>query len=1429
MATQVRDVVAFRDDLLFDGAVNVDWFLDDPEKAVVAAQAFVFHGPQYHGVTQADVGTTHGHRLEDTATFARSVVRRCCGLEDEPFALAIAGYGTGKSHLALALAVLLSDPTGAAADTVLRAIEAADATLGAETGAMLAEQKRPVLVVALNGMRSFDLTAEVTRQVMHQVRAGELDTRRLEELRPRFIQAANMVRMSSESIVGELVDECDAPDVEALLDALNDQDEVIYARVQEFYAARGMAIRALGGESVRDVIEAAATEYCGEGKPFARLLVLFDEFGRYTEFATLRSQVAGSGALQDLFEGIQAHADVACFVGFIQFELNAYVQRVAPEFRNEILRYVTRYQTARKAYLSINLETLLASLLEKRKPEQLDSWFDTEQALQKSEDVMGAINKWFPQSPNHLLWTTPEQFHGVIRKGCWPLSPYSTWFLFSLAAAGKHLQERSALAFLGDALARCEDRAVVDEGSPMLAPVDLWSDALQQELITSEEGGQQGSVAHAYTSVEARHGAQLPEDARSLLRAVVMASKVGLRAEDQDDAIEALAAISGLTVDAVRGQTRQLQDEYNVVEWDERFQSFDILGDAVPRSQFLAFVRQRVASSFDEQGKAKLFASKASEWCDLLDDLDCDFAERNSITTTEWRYEAVTSNIEFLGTHLKYAIDRWCKAVGVDEPRGTVIYCYADQGRDSETVVAEAGKRLRALAREAGGGPPPILVVFLCDEEGQLGRALAELAVLEDSLSEEDSARFGSLVGAHREKMLDVIRGQVESMVKERRYVTALREDLEERRLTRVGTELFSLIYKRPLPFPFDGFTTARGNAADTCQQLTTELLRGSLDFDAVIAKPAKAKNRAVNVLNDSWGAFTKTGAISRRPSHPVVRSTTQKWDQILQSDQERFLVGPALRELCMRPHGANIASAGLLFGLFVAPRAEGLMIVRDGQQYAVAQWLQDEVFRGKVLDIGALDEVELVSLGEASSEWEALLDEWEQEESHRGRIACLQRAVDLKGRVPVPPALGYRLIHLEEQAGAALTSVGEMEKRVDDAVRRLERGYDQGNVSDLSWGASQLVSLREKMASEDPLWTHHQYDELYPHIERARQRIIQIFDPWLGRQFPASGHPDAVGEFKHKMLILVGGNLKRLQLDDPYEQLETKVAELVRNAEILAEARQLLRDVRSWLEQHADARRIVRVAEVRGLRGVGKEFSSRLQGMSRRIEMPELSAARTQLATFLESLKNAESAVTDQAASLWDSELASEADLEARLAEVESLTAAFEGCDADLQDLFLMRRVLQTYQRGYLQLRDENLTWQEFEGLGARLQEEAESAFGEDEPPWPADETIGRLVSGIGEHRRQASARWVETIDAEASSIEGMSAADANRLRMRAMRAPAALTDAHGKRVTKLLKQIEARLESLEVDGLVERFRALPKPSKRRFLHIAGEILDET
>ena len=126
MSRLLGDIVRFRGDKLFNGAVSIDWIETDEAKASAASSAFVFHGPAYHGVSQTDIGSSHGHSLQDTASFVKAIFHRCYGLEEQPFTLAIAGYGTGKSHLGLTLGRILGNPTGKEADDILLGIESAD-------------------------------------------------------------------------------------------------------------------------------------------------------------------------------------------------------------------------------------------------------------------------------------------------------------------------------------------------------------------------------------------------------------------------------------------------------------------------------------------------------------------------------------------------------------------------------------------------------------------------------------------------------------------------------------------------------------------------------------------------------------------------------------------------------------------------------------------------------------------------------------------------------------------------------------------------------------------------------------------------------------------------------------------------------------------------------------------------------------------------------------------------------------------------------------------------------------------------------------------------------------------------------------------------------------------------------------------------------
>ena len=1424
MARLLEDLAIFRGDKLFNGAVNIDWFFSNSEKASKASKAFIFHGPGYHGVSQSDVGIEHGHKLQDTANFTNSILRRCYGLEDQPFTLAIAGYGTGKSHFGLTIARLLSAPDSQDANTILDSLERADPQIGKSTRELTAQINQPCLVVALNGMKSFDLASEVSRQIVHQLKKHGCNTHALENLRPRFAQAASLVKMAAgnQEFVEELLEACDVDTFEDILNYLEQQDDHIYRQVYQILDRRNIKIKSLGGESVRDIFEVTLREYCGGDKPFHSISILFDEFGKYIEFASVKGHIAGSGVLQDLFESVQENSSKVSFVGFIQFELNAYMQRIAPEHKNEMLRYITRYQQANKVYLSINLETLIANLIDKQDETLVANIFDNEQSKNESSAIIRNITKWFPVAKNHRLWTDSGVFHKIIRKGCWPLSPYAVWLVYYLAAAGKHLQERSVLALMNETFNRYSDQILTEEDNFTLSAVALWSDALQQELITSEESGQQGAITHAFNTVQSRYGAQLSPEQSRILKSIVLASKLSLKADHQADAAQAIAELSGLSHETTQPHLKQMREELNIIEWDDSFKQFDILGDAVPRTQFLSFLRQRVANTYNEAARVSLFVKHAPACSEHLEDIRTDFAERNRITTKEWFFEATVTNLDTLQLQIKTCIDDWEDVIAINKPRGNVFYCYVGQSQDIEATERQVRLTIKRFLEEAGRNAQPILVVLLHDSEGKLGYSLAELATLEDSLSEQDKARFGNLVNAQKEKVRENIRTHIIELLKERRFVTPIKVDLENRRLSQAASALFDHVYRNPLTFPFDGFSTASGNAAITCQSLTRELLQGRLDWNGVMSKPPKEQNRATAVLRDAWGVFDKAGTVSTRPKLSVVKKITQLWDEKLNSEEQGMLLYDAIKEICAPPYGANIASAGLLLGVYISARSEKVAVVKPDHlspNMSITEWLRDDPFKGKFIDLQRLHGVILIPTGEASSEWQTLLDEWDQADSYRAEVEFLIRSIRLQNQVPLPPQQAYKLEFLKIAAETALEKRKQNEKAQNDAISKIENGRENGNVGLIIHGASELAKLLDGMESERNKWELRETEPIEQRIHEAKASIIQLFELWLEQQRPANGAPDVVGEFKHKMIHKIGRGLSQLVLLDLNQTLEEHTKKVIREVQIYTDARNLVHEANQWLDSNTEALKLIRVAELKSLENTCKDYIKKLKDLYKRFDVNNIYDVIIRLSDRKEDIKEALNIAKTRASGLWETTINNLEEAEYLQTEVNALFSIYEGCPIDLEDLQVMRRCLRHFIQVYQQLDNDQLTEEQFDELAKTLNAEAERAIGEEEQPWDISETIARFKTEISRQREQKSHRWISQLLAEKPEIDVLKVSELNALYTQVNNPPTVLTRAHSEDLKKIKQHIEERLNKIKVEWLIEQYKQLSPEMKKTFI----------
>ena len=88
------ELLEFKKELYFEGAVQIDWFYDQARAAKVA-ENFVFHGKDYFGVEETTLG---GKKRIDTIGLVQSLTAK---LNDESVkvpSLAIADYGTGKEE-----------------------------------------------------------------------------------------------------------------------------------------------------------------------------------------------------------------------------------------------------------------------------------------------------------------------------------------------------------------------------------------------------------------------------------------------------------------------------------------------------------------------------------------------------------------------------------------------------------------------------------------------------------------------------------------------------------------------------------------------------------------------------------------------------------------------------------------------------------------------------------------------------------------------------------------------------------------------------------------------------------------------------------------------------------------------------------------------------------------------------------------------------------------------------------------------------------------------------------------------------------------------------------------------------------------------------------------------------------------------------------
>ncbi len=1412
MNDKLCNLVTFEIDRLFNGAVDVDWLIKDRSKAERAATSYVFHGPGTHGVA-ASIAEGTGHKLVDTATFTASVVSELVNPGSRPFILAIASYGSGKSHLAVTLSQLLATPKSKTSSEIIRNIGTADPDIALRVKNAIHEIGGPVLVITMNGMNNADLAATLLSQLKERIAADGHSIEPLESLRQRFQIAANMLGNLSPELSRTFVNESGVSSLEECRKRLAAYDELLYNHAQKFFRSIGLPIQAIGDETVKDVLERVAQEYVGPGKPYAHLLVLFDEFGHYLEFAANKPQVAGDGALQHLFEGVQSYSDRVSFVGFIQFELKSYIQRLGILVRNEAERYVTRFDNAEKYYLSSNLETLVASLLVKKNPPILD--------IEAMESARKRLVGWYESVKNDSSWTDADSF-AKIAKGCWPLSPEAMWVLYYISSGGRFLQQRSALSLLKSALDANAD-VVLDDQKATLPPVALWTNDLHDEFIGMESNiGAASTIVQSYDVIYERTAQNLSDGEKSILRALVLIEQTKLRATSRDDMVSAVAVFAGMDKEETLNCLNDLENDKNILAWDEVFHRFEFLADTASKAQFNAFLRRKSEMEYDEERRNGLFVKRAPELDSINSDLGCGFGEEWQISTQEWDYDPRYTTWHLFRQLVSFHAAELKKRSGyqsVSEKRGFIVYCYVPENEDEAIVLEEAQRILRNQCSKL-----PFMLVLLFDKAGRLSEPLVKLDILE-SLSEQEKIKFDKLVPVCQQKQMELLEQSVREAILERQILVGVSLDEKPSRLKDVGDAVFEKLFPKIISFPFDGYSTKGGNAAKDCAEFTRLLFLTDFSWDTTQTMGVQKKNRAQGVLRNAWSVFDVKGSVSFKKAQSSVKALMEEWNKALYSDNG-LSVPAAMEQACAIPFGANIASAGLLLSVFYRAHAN----VKDIQPMSGDAVVDVQSFENlfpdkKPIDPEAFANIHFVKATSGEdSPWQTLVDEWLDCVSYPEKLAFMDRIDTLQDTNPtIPPTLRVKVLEIRNAISLARQQIDEADRNESEHISRIENAIQREDAFQLAYGVLLLTRDWEAKVNQSYLWDKTDIDRLESQIREGRQRIITLFPQWLQKFNPRGVSADAVSEYK-SINARMAQNLHKLELEKQEEELKKKVDQVLRQLDAIGSARKRKEDAEAWCEAHTVIPTNMPFMQINTLKTECEQHRDVLQRSmaSMRIVNPaiadEMMPVYTKLTDIKDVLDKARKALNSRADKILKVDLTIDT-AATLLSEIDTVIRLYDGDETNQENFRDDRNEVYIFLSLSEILINLDVSEDAFRGRVEQGRKDFVDKFADIEVSWDPQEAFNNLVVYCEKARAKASKEWINRMIEKYSDPSTLSPEDTIAALDELARKIPCFNPKDAPKLVPIEKNLTKHKDTLGVDLLVAQFNALSPAGKKLFL----------
>ncbi|WP_456274770.1 hypothetical protein [Bacillus sp. AK031] len=1098
MEHQLKDIIRFKKELYFNGAVQVDWFYNDKKQEEVS-KSFVFHGPEYFGVGEDDI-TFKSHRLVDTASFTNILANKLYGEStDSNFFMTIAPYGTGKSHLAVTLASLFSKQDNLQ-KTILNNIKKVDNNLATE---IKDYSLKPNIVLVLNGMKDFNLNYEILNATQKVLKMNEINAEFLKSLTKSYDIAKNFVNNTFENYKElyeknaiELLSNAETGNLKDYLTENIIQDANAFEVINNVYfQINGIYIRWDEGVSAGDVLTKIADTLCGDRGKFNKVIVLFDEFGRYIEFASSYPTRAGDSALQQIYESVQDSVDKIIFVGFIQSDLKSYLTRV--DRTANINRYIGRFEASEKIHLSSNLETIFANLIERKDISTFKSLIATKFEKQNNEwkKFHEDFSSWQPQAITSSVWGSYNHFKKVVLEGIFPLHPLTSWMLSNLSS---WLQQRSSLTFLERQIDEYANTEINEFGDLPLIPATriIRSEFFKELLAAEQEGRKQSEYCILYNQILTKYGDKFDERHKEVLAANLIVRIGRFKTKSLNETIQAIKYTTNISLAEIESVISELEHEFGVISYDDSSHVFDFIADATGINDFKRLINSK-RRKLDIN--INLVLDNLSNETLPLETMETSFGRKNQISTREWQFEQQIVHIDDVtNSFLLNLKNDFEYSTAPDKPKGKLLWLFIPSSVESEKLTS-----LSKLLERFNFEHMPIAFFALDDKEEKFSNAIFDYQ-LSNLFTEQEKVKYSKFIPEFKYKAEGLVKDRFNELVSSRIILTKNGLEKANKRPKLYFDELFDNLYKDVIPFPFTEFSNKTlGKGKKNLSRIGRLILSGAA-FQFIHSETTEIKNRIETVLFEgrmgSWGILNSDYQFVS-PTNLKVRRIFEDLDNLLEM-YESLSIDKIFEKYQKPPYGINDFALALLVATYLIQRRIEARVDITGQRLRLEEW-GNQVFQDKQVDFNSLFETTITKVDpeKLAGKYINLYNKVERNNDIDKCPELLKEYEKLKLEEDVPEELADKLMNLDLILREGLKLYDSNTRLFGELRSKLSSGSkepDFKKIFEVLDGCSEIEGGIND--SSRYVYNSVHIDEAEKMTERCHGIIEHNFDNWLSR-----------------------------------------------------------------------------------------------------------------------------------------------------------------------------------------------------------------------------------------------------------------------------------------------------------------------------------------